>query len=294
MSEKNNKNKPYVNKENNSTMGTPHARQRMMAYFQFSMIAVVFVAVFAVISFISYRKEKKNQIDYSKAELIQYDLPADDAPVVVYETSEGTFKAVLYPDQAPDYCSYFTGLVESGYYDGTYVFAVQDGVYFMGGAKTSDGTDDSTTDATELNAEKSKDLWPFYGAIAAYGNRKSLMDAQIQAGSRDLFIGSIEFDDKTIEEMDSVSDNEKLNNAFAEKGGVPNFSQQYTIFGQVYDGFEAYDKLLSVPVVKPSESDGSGDSDLRPKDAVTFEKVYISTYGENKNDDFFTLDSSEK
>ena len=286
-------NKPYVDKQNNSTMGVPHARRRMFAYFQFSLIALVFVIVFAVIYFISMKKDEKNQIDYSTAQLIQYDLPADDTPVVVYETSAGTFKAVLYPEQAPEYYSYFTGLVSSGYYDGTYVFAVQDGVYFMGGAKTSDGTDNDDTDKTEKPAEKSKDLWPFYGAIAAYGNRQSLLNSQIKAGSRCLFIGSIDFDEKTVKEMNEASDNQKLNDAFTEKGGVPNFSQQYTIFAQVHDGFDAYDKLMSAEVVKPSESDGSGDSDLRPKSAITFDKVYLSTYGENKNDDFFTVGSAQ-
>lgn len=81
---------------------------------------------------------------------------------------------MLYEDQAPEYCKYFEGLAESGYYDGTHVFAVQDGVYFMGGSKTSDGTDDSDTDKTEKSPEKSKDLWPFYGALAAYGNQNRL------------------------------------------------------------------------------------------------------------------------
>ena len=274
-------------------MGVPHARRQMLAYFQFSLIALVFVIVFAVIYFVSMKKDEKNKIDYSTAELIQYELPADDTPVVVYETSLGTFKAVLFPEQAPEYCSYYKQLVSSGYYDGSYVFAVQDGVYFMGGSKTSDGTDNDDTDTTEKDAERSKDLWPFYGAIAAYGNQKSVFNTQIQAGSRDLFIGSIEFDEKTVEEMNSASDNVKLNSAFQEKGGVPNFSQQYTIFAQVYDGLDAYDKLLSAEVVKPSESDGSGDSDLRPKSAVTFDKVYLSTYGENKNDDFFKLDGAQ-
>ena len=285
--------KPFVDKANNSTMGVPHARKKLMTYFQFSMIAVVFVLVFGVIYIVSTAKERKNKIDYTSAELIQYQLPSDDTPVVVYETSMGTFKAVLYPEQAPEYCKYYTSLVESGYYDGSYVFAVQDGVYFMGGSKTSDGTDNDDTDKTELDAEKSKDLWPFYGAMAAYGNQKSMFNSQIQAGSRVLFIGSIEFDEKTVSELDSVSENKKLNSAFAQKGGVPNFSQQYTVFGQVYDGFDAYDKVISAEVVSPSDSEGDKNADLRPKAKLTFDKVYMSTYGENKNDEFFTLDAVE-
>lgn len=287
------KDKPYVDKANNSTMGVPHARRRMMAYFQFSMIALVFVAVFAVIYIISWKKDQKNKIDYNDVELIQYEVPSDDTPVVIYETDQGSFKAVLYPDQAPKYCEYFEGLVKSGYYDGSCVFAVQDGVYFMGGSKTSDGTDNDDTDKTEKEAEKHKDLWPFYGAIAAYGNQKSAFNTQIQAGSRQLFIGSIEFDDKTKKEIDSASENKQLNEAFKTKGGVPNFSQQYTIFAQVYDGFDAYEKMLSTKVVKPAKNDSDTDTDLRPKEKTQFKKVTLSTYGENKNDEFFTLSDTE-
>ncbi|MCD8094825.1 MAG: peptidylprolyl isomerase [Ruminococcus sp.] len=279
---------PYVDKGNNSTMGTPYARKRMMTYFQFSMIAVVFVLVFAAIYLIS--SSGSESVDYSDAELIQYELPEDDAPVVVYETNYGTFKAVLFPDEAPEYCEYFISLVESGYYDGTYVFAVQDSVYFMGGSKTSDGTDDDETNTDECDAEKSKDLWPFYGAIAAYGNQKSAFNSQIQAGSRALFIGTIEFDEETVSQLDSASDNTTLNEAFKQKGGVPNFSQQYTIFAQVYDGFDAYDEVMSADVVQPAEDDEDDDADLRPKEELVFEKVYMSTYGENRNDEFFTLD----
>lgn len=286
------KEQPYVNKENNSTTGESYVRKRMMTYFQFSMIAVVFVVVFAIIYFVSTGIDRKNKIDYNSAELIQYDLPADDTPVVVYETSRGTFKAVLYEEQAPEYCEYFEKLVNDGYYDGTHVFGVQDGVYFMGGSKTSDGIDDDATDKTEHDPEKSKDLWPFYGSMAAYGNRKSAFNSQIQAGSRVLFIGSIEFDEETSEQLESASENKQLNDAFRNKGGVPNFSQQYTIFAQVYDGFDAYAAVLGADVVKPSESDDDNTADLRPKDDIVFEKVYMSTYGENKNDGFFTLEGN--
>lgn len=286
------KEQPYVNRENNSTTGESYVRKRMMTYFQFSMIAIVFVVVFAIIYFVSTRIDGKNKIDYNSAELIQYDLPADDTPVVVYETNLGTFKAVLYEEQAPEYCEYFEKLVNDGYYDGTHVFGVQDGVYFMGGSKTSDGTDDDATDKTEHDPEKSKDLWPFYGSMAAYGNRKSAFNSQIQAGSRVLFIGSIEFDEETSEQLESASENKQLNDAFRNKGGVPNFSQQYTIFAQVYDGLDAYAAVLGADVVKPSESDDDNTADLRPKDDIVFEKVYISTYGENKNDEFFNLENN--
>ena len=281
------KDKPIINKANNSSLGVPHARQRMMQYFQLSLIALVFVIVFGVIYYFAMKKDEANKIDFSGAQLIQFEQPSDDQPVVVYETDLGTFKAVLYPEQAPKYCEQFMSLVRSGYYDGTQVFAVQDGVYFMGGSKSSDGTDTDDTDKTELAAEKHRDLWPFYGSIAAYGNRTSLFNSQIKAGSRDLFIGTVEFTDEFKEQLDSASDNTELNEAFKTHGGVPNFSQQYTIFAQVYDGLDTYDKILRTEVVKPAEDGEDRNADLRPKEGLKFNKVYLSTYGENRCDSFF-------
>lgn len=273
---------PVIDKANNSSAGIPYKQQKKKLFVQFATISLSLILIFGLMFGISQYREDKIRAGYSSAEFIQYELPSDDTPVVVYETSCGTFKAVLFTEQAPKYCEYFIGLVKSGYYDGTHVFSVQDGAFFLGGSKTADGTDDDRTDLTAFDPERHRDLWPFYGAIAGYGRQKSMFNSQIQAGSRDLFIGSIEFTDELIEQMDSVSDNTRINETFKIKGGVPNFSQQYTIFAQVYDGFDAYDALLSAEV--------EGDGDLRPKEDIVFKRVYLSTYGENRNDGVFTLE----
>ena len=103
----------------------PYRRKQFQTYFQFSLIAICFVIIFVL--FYACTGSSKNDIDYTDAKVIQMDEPADDSPVVVFETNKGTFKAVLFPDEAPNYCKFFTGLVEKGYYDGTYVSMVQDG-----------------------------------------------------------------------------------------------------------------------------------------------------------------------
>ena len=63
-------------------------------------------------------------------------------------------------------------------------------------------------------------------------------------------------------------------------GGVLNFSQQYTIFGQVYEGMDIYDEICGVDVAD-SET-------LKPREDIQFTKVYMSTYGENKNSGAFS------
>ena len=274
--------------KNNRLDYTPLRKRQFKLYFQFSMIAVCFVLVFAVFYACAGRKQK---IDFSDAKVIQMDQPSDDTPVAVFETDMGTFKAVLFPDEAPKYYEYFKGLAEDGYYDGTYVNMVQDGVYFIGGAKQADAQTTSDTDTTELEAELSTDLWPLKGALCAYTyDKNSLFSKKKLSTSYLLFVDEYELTEEEQKEFNEMTESnevpEEITGAFEQYGGVLNFSQQYTIFGQVYDGMDVYDALCGVDVVD-SES-------LRPKSDVKFTKVYISTYGENKNDEFFSKGHSSE
>lgn len=247
------------------------AARRFKVFFQFSMIGLAFVMVFAVF----YRcTVQKNRLDSDDVEIIQFDTPADDAPVVVFETTEGTYSAVLYPDIVPDYCEYFTKLVNDGYYDGTYIFAVEKDVYFIGGSKTDNGTNNDDTDKTNYEQELSPKLWPFKGALIAFGDEKGLFVKKTLAGSRVMFVNSIEFTDEFKEELDNAGGNKELVEAFKEHGGIPNFSQQYTVFGQVIDGMDIYDKICAAEV--------NDEKTKKPMNDIKFEKVYMTTYGEMK------------
>ena len=84
---------------------------------------------------------------------------------------------------------YHRGECEDGYYDGTYVNMVQDGVFFIGGTKQADGQTTSDTDTTELDAELSKNLWPIKGALCAYTyDKKSFMSSSKVSNSYLLFV----------------------------------------------------------------------------------------------------------
>lgn len=262
----------------------PQARFRR--FFKLSFFAVILVAVFAL--FYACQASKTPSLDMDNIKLVQYEVPADDAPVVVFETTLGTFKAVLYPDEAPKYCKYFKKLVNDGYYNGTHVFVVEKGVYFMGGSKTKNGVTNDKTDETQVPQELSANLWPFKGALMAYGNEEGwFFNKKVQSGSRVLFVNTVEFTKKFIKEMDSAKADKKVTEAFKEKGGVPNFSQQYTVFGQVYDGMDIYEKISGYDVIDVE------NENLQPVDDIQFEKVYISTYKDNKNDEAFKLKNSK-
>ena len=257
----------------------PFKKRQFKTYFQLSMIAVCFVLVFALLYACTGKTEK---VDYSDAKVIQMDQPKDDAPVVVFETSMGTFKAVLYPDEAPNYYEYFTKLVNDGYYEGTYVNMVQNDVFFMGGTKTETGDANSETDTTQIEAEKSKNMWPLKGSLAAYTDQTGfLFWKKSVSTSYLLFINEYKLTDEENSQLDEVTDiNPEVPDAYRKYGGVINFAQQYTVFGQVYDGMDIYETICT--------QDVTDSETLKPAKAITFDKVYMSTYGENKNDEFFT------
>ena len=261
---------------------------RFRAYFKVSLLAMAVVLVVGF--FYACQVSTAGKLDPKDVDLIQFQLPSDDATVAIFETTEGSFKAVIYEDQVPNFTKYFKELVGEQYYDDTYVFAVQKDVYFMGGSKADDGTNTDDTDTKKIEPELSADLWPFKGALVSYGDKGgTIFSRKIMSGSRILFVNSVEFTQEFMDELDSAGGNEELVEAFKEKGGVPNFSQQYTVFGQVYDGMEVYDKICT--------SEVKDEKSLKPKKEIKIKSVKLSTYGENRNDEFFTLgeqDSSSK
>ena len=77
--------------------------------------------------------------------------------------------------------------------------------------------------------------------------------------------------------MRASDTSEELVEAFIEKGGVPNFSQQMTVIGQVYEGMDVVEKLASLD----SENDGNYKV---PKDDIMIISVKIGTYSQENKD----------
>lgn len=270
--------------KNPNIKGDPFRQKKMQTYFKFSMIG--FVAVLVVAFFALFSGGNKTNIDYSNSDFVQYNAPADNAPVVVFETTAGTFKAVLYEDEAPEYVKYFKDLVADGYFNDTYVCTIlksgkQSGG-FLAGSKTNDGKSTDDTNTEMINIEVSPNLLPTRGALASLvkqGGRFS----KPKAGS----IFTVIDDVVDVEELHSL-DNQDVNgfkrvcDMFETHGGVPNYLQLYTLFGQVYDGWDTIEKINSSRIVDEDVPDDNEDKSFVPADEIKFTRVYLSTYGEHK------------
>ncbi len=255
----------------------------------FLLMVVMTILCFGVFSCCTYlEQQSKTYVDMGNATLVQLEDPEEDDPAMRMETSLGTIVAVLYPEQAPEYVAQFTELAQSGYYDNTYVFSVEDGVYFEAGSPNQDGSLAVATDDTyeRVEQEVSADLWPFRGAFCVptttqEGNVWERITGKTvtYCGSRFVVCNSIVFDEPTKEELESVSSSaEKVTNAFLERGGIPNYSQQMTVFAQAYgaESFDTIDAITAVATVDATEEDGY----TPPEEDVLILSVTIGTYGE--------------
>jgi len=184
------------------------------------------------------------------------------AVTAVITTNRGIMKALLYPEYAPETVRNFTELASSGYYDGTFIYGIERGVYFCAGSPNDDGSlrDDYSREREQVPLELHSNLWPFTGALCALtmpvGNN-AVIDYltgknESCVGSRFLIPNTVELDEETRTEMRDL--HAELASAFETLGGIPEMSQKLGIFGQVYEGLELVSEIAgadnSIEVIK--------------------------------------------
>lgn len=252
----------------------------------FTLIMGVSAFVMMLTNTLSANKPSYITIDPETMKLIQLDPPKEGDPIAIVDTTIGEYRFVLYPEQSPNAVANFTELANQGYYNNTYVFHSESGAYSAAGAPNKDGT--ANDNSHELvKRELHQDLWPFKGAVLAMNTtidqnlkEKLFGGGTYYNGSRFMVLNTIEFDDELKEELKEASESEALAEAFLEKGGIPNFSQQMTVIGQTYSGMDVVEKLASL------KTQDTGNYKY-PVDDVMINSVTISTYSakdENKND----------
>ncbi len=213
----------------------------------------------------------------------------------------GAIRAKLFPDIAPVGVQNFIQLAQDGFYTGKSIHRVIDGFMFQGGSLNGDGTGGNAaytgTDdgATSFGIEVSDQARHFYGALCyanAAGqnttqfyivNSKSVDDPadydkaiaeltaerdKYEAGSEgyEYYNYYIESYTKTAEKLRSLSDKYK------EQGGTPSLDDDYTVFGQVVEGFDVIDNISAVEVTT-----GSSGENSQPVQDIIIKSVKVYT-----------------
>lgn len=189
-----------------------------------------------------------------------------DAPVVVMETSMGTVKIRLFPDDAPKAVENFLTHAKEGYYDGLSFHRVIKDFMIQGGDPQGNGTGGTSIWDEDFGIEYSDKLWHLRGCLSM-ANR-----GPDSNGSQFFIVQGNDFAAQK-ETMEQIGFPQEVMNMYEQYGGMPHLDylspQQgmfgYTKFGYVFEGMDVIDKIAMVKT----------DSSDKPADPVTIVKMTV-------------------
>lgn len=209
-------------------------------------------------------------VDEENMKLVQLEAPADGQDMAVMTTDKGVIKFVLYPEYAPNAVDNFKKLVQEGFYNNTKVFAGINDTAFLAGATDDSGLKGKTQDGKMIENEYHDNLWHFGGAVSIYGNETGWFNKHKETGdSRFMINTDIPVSEEVLSQMEQGGYPQAVIDAFKEKGGLPNFTRNYAVFGQVIEGMD---------VVKAITKDGFDEETQLPKAEINIISIELTTY----------------
>ena len=195
----------------------------------------------------------------------QFAHPAAGDTVAVFDTSAGVFKAVLFPDKAPQAYDNFAGLVQAGYYNGLTFSRVESGFVVEAG-QGADGRGTTIWNGSRYPVEATDKLHHYSGALCA------ATDPSGQCASvfyvMETLPGSASVTQELVDQMNAAGYRAEVVAAYQTAGGAPYLDYTDTVFGQVYEGMDVVDAIAQTAV----------DENQKPTEAITIHSVSIETY----------------
>ncbi len=213
----------------------------------------------------------------------QLAVPANGEEIAVFETTAGTFKVRLFPNNAPETVTNFTNLIKSGYYDGVTFHRVIENFMVQTGDPTGTGSGGSTFTGGALRDEYDNGLYHFRYALsmANTGMANSGTSQFFVVQSDKVFAGMDEsgtVSTFTIDQLiTQLGYDEGVANLYNMIGGTPTLDAEarkgsgvpaHTVFGQVFDGVQVIDAIAAVET----------DENDKPLEDVVITKAYMDTY----------------
>jgi cyclophilin family peptidyl-prolyl cis-trans isomerase len=209
------------------------------------------------------RNQMKKNLLISTITLIIMTLQtqAQDQTKVLIHTEFGDMKIVLYND-TPLHRDNFIKLAKEGFYDSSVLHRVIAGFMVQGG-----GAGPGEKDVTyRIPAEITPRHFHKKGALAAARVADQVNPRRESSGSQFYIVQGKPLTDAQLDQLSSQIGiiTPEQREIYKTLGGTPFLDQQYTVFGEVVEGFEVIDKIAAVQT-------GPGDKPV--KDVVMTVKV---------------------
>ena len=196
---------------------------------------------------------------------LQFTHPAAGDTVAVFDTSAGVFRAVLFPEKAPQACDNFIGLVQQGYYNGLTVSRVEN-QFVVEAGQGADGKGSTIWKGNRYPVEASDGLHHYAGALCMG------VDASGECASVVYVVESLPGEQSVtqelVDQMNAAGYRAEVVSAYQTAGGAPYLDYTDTVFGQVYEGMDIVDTIAQTAV----------DENQKPTTEITINSVSIETY----------------
>ena len=196
---------------------------------------------------------------------LQFTHPAAGDTVAVFDTSAGVFRAVLFPEKAPQACDNFIGLVQQGYYNGLTVSRVEN-QFVVEAGQGADGRGTTIWNGNRFSAETTDKLHHYSGALCAAADASG--DCASVFYVMETLPGSSSVTQELIDQMNAAGYRAEVVAAYQTAGGAPYLDYTDTVFGQVYEGMDIVDTIAQTAV----------DENQKPTTDITINSVSIETY----------------
>ncbi|MGI6500874.1 MAG: peptidylprolyl isomerase [Anaerostipes sp.] len=254
----------------------------------FAVICVIAIGVgsfFAVKHFEAKKQEKatktttettteaKVQSKYKEVsitgakETVQLGQPSKGETIVDMEVKDyGHMKFKFFLDDAPKAVKNFVTLASNGYYNGLKFHRVISDFMIQSGDPTGTGTGGESIWGTTFENEISKTLLPLRGALCMANS-----GGDSSNGSQFFIVQNAIVTDDIISQSGMSFTKEQIQ-TMKDQGGYPSLYGGYTIFGQMYDGYDVLDEIASVKTISDDQSED------RPQKDVIIKKITVSNF----------------
>ncbi len=183
-------------------------------------------------------------------------------------TSAGRMVIRLYED-TPIHRQNFKNLVSEDFYDGTTFHRIIEGFMIQGGDPYTKDDEIRNNGAGDpgylLPAEIQPDNYHKRGAVAAARQPDSRNPERRSNGSQFFIVDGREFTKAGLAQVvnkirkatgnEDFSLNPEARRVYQTEGGAPNLDKQYTVFGELVEGFAVLDSIAASETFRTSEQD---------------------------------------
>jgi len=217
-------------------------------------------------------KSNNENVDYKAAAEKQMSKPANGEEIAIIKVKNfGDIKVKFFKDIAPKATENFITHSKNGYYNNLIFHRVIDEFMIQGGDPLGTGTGGESIWGEGFGTELDKTLVPYRGSLCM---AMSMMPNSI--GSQ-FFITQAHYSEQMESYMKKSNQfSSGLLEQYKTYGGYLSLYEQYTVFGQVFEGMEVVDAIAKTPT--HTTEDGQED---KPVQDVVIETIEITTYEGN-------------